>query len=91
MELSSKIDPLRILAPFLIRAKYQCKKRGYMHEIEWDERFSPELPTKVTKRFTELSMLSGIRILRCLQELKTCTLHSWMSLRKPMVWQSILE
>jgi len=50
----------------------------WIHGLDWDERLPQELSKKVTKWFTELSMLSGIRIPRCLQvrEMKSATLHA---------------
>ena len=49
------------LALFLLRAK-MLTQEVWIHELDWDERLSQELSFKVTKWFTELSILSDIRV-----------------------------
>ena len=53
----------------------------WLNGLEWDERLPLELFTKVNTWFAELSMLSEIKILRCLQlkkKVKCAKLHTFV-------------
>jgi len=53
----------------------------WIHGLDWDKRLSQELSSKVTKWFTDLSILSDIRVSRCLQirkEVQSTTLHTFV-------------
>ena len=79
-KIATLFDPLGLMAPFLIRAK-MLMQEVWVHGLEWDEKFPQELSAKVTKWFTELSMLSDIRVPRCLQvkrETKSVKLHTFV-------------
>ena len=81
-KIATLFDPLGLLAPFLVREK-MLMQEVWIHGLEWDERYSQELSAKVTKWFTELSMLSGVKVPRCLQvkeEVKSVSLATYTNL-----------
>ena len=78
--IATLFDPLGLLAPFLIRAKILMQE-VWLNGLEWDERLSPELSAKVNAWFAELSILSEVKVLRCLQlkkEVKCAKLHTFV-------------
>ena len=78
--IATLFDPLGLLAPFLIRAKILMQE-VWLNGLEWDERLPPELSAKVNAWFAELSILSEVKALRCLQlkkEVKCAKLHTFV-------------
>ena len=78
--IATLFDPLGLLAPFLIRAKILMQE-VWLNGLEWDERLPPELSAKVDEWFAELSILSEVKVLRCLQlkkEVKCAKLHTFV-------------
>jgi len=63
-KIATLFDPLGLLTLFLISAKLLMQE-VWIHGLDWDERLPQKLSKMVTKWFTELSMLSGIRIPWC--------------------------
>ena len=49
-KIATLFDPLGLLAPFLIRAK-MLMQEVWIHGLDWDEKLSQELSSKVTKWF----------------------------------------
>ena len=79
-KIATLFDPLGLLSPFLIRAKILMQQLR-LNGLEWDERLPQELFTKVNTWFAELSILSEIKSLRCLQlkkEVKCAKLHTFV-------------
>jgi len=79
-KIATLFDPLGLMAPFLIRAKILMQE-VWLHGLEWDERLPQELSAKVNVWFSELSMLSDVRVPRCLQlkqEVKWAKLHTFV-------------
>ena len=78
--IATLFDPLGSLAPFLIRAKILMQE-VWLNDLEWDDRLPPKLSAKVDKWFAELSILSEVKVLRCLQlkkEVKCAKLHTFV-------------
>ena len=78
--IATLFDPLGLLSPFLIRAKILMQE-VWLNGLEWDERLPQKLFEKVNTWFAELSILSEIKILRCLQqkkEVKSAKLHTFV-------------
>ena len=64
--IATLFDPLGLMVPFLIRAKILMQE-VWLHGLEWDEKLPQELFAKVNAWFAELSLLSEMKISRCLQ------------------------
>ena len=59
-------DPLGMLSPFIIRAKVLMQEI-WVCGLDWDDPLPEDLSVKMMSWFAELSMLSKIRVPRCLQ------------------------
>ena len=78
--IATLFDPLGMISPFIIRAKVLMQEI-WVCGLDWDDPLPEEISVKMMSWFTELPMLSKIRIPRCLQlreEVTSATLHAFV-------------
>ena len=76
-------DPLQLLAPFTIRAKFLLQQ-AWLMGLDWDEEFPPELKVKALDWSQEVAQVAEFQVPRCLHRgsPQESTLHTFTDASK---------
>ena len=76
---ASLFDPLGLIAPFVVKAKFYLQQ-AWLESLDWDDELPDKLKNEWKNWFIELHALRAIKIPRCLKNnnsVTTVTLHSF--------------